>query len=139
MDKGVYGGRRLISENWITQATTAQVKVPPAYGTNFDYGFQIWCGRDTDSFLFNGMFGQNVIGWFKSRVLLVTNAGSEESFQQGPFYGIAEKILFRPVKAEFSGKEHFSSGKGLARCSQVDIRQERARSHTAIEDPKIMS
>lgn len=103
MDKGVYGGRRLISENWITQATTAQVKVPPAYG-NFDYGFQIWCGRDTDSFLFNGMFGQNVIGWFKSRVLLVTNAGSEESFQQGPFYGIAEKYFSDPSKLSSPAK-----------------------------------
>jgi hypothetical protein len=55
---------------------------------NFDYGYQIWVGKDTDTFLFNGMLGQNVLGFRESGIIVAANAGNGELFQQGNFYSL---------------------------------------------------
>ncbi len=70
---------------------------------NYDYGYQIWVGRNEHSFLFNGMFGQNVLGFFDTGVLLVSNAGNNELFQQSSYYALATK--------HFSSAEAFSESK----------------------------
>ena len=87
MDGGVWEGKRIISEEYLKSATTAHAKVPPDMGS-FDYGYQMWVGRDTDTFLFNGMLGQNVLGFRESGIIVVANAGNGELFQQGNFYGL---------------------------------------------------
>ena len=87
MDGGVWEGKRIISEEYLKSATTAHAKVPPDMGS-FDYGYQMWVGRDTDTFLFNGMLGQNVLGFRESGIIVVANAGNGELFQEGNFYGL---------------------------------------------------
>ena len=42
----------------VTLRTIAHAKTPEEIG-DFDYGYQIWVGRREDTFLFNGMLGQN--------------------------------------------------------------------------------
>ena len=92
MDQGVWKGRRLISEAWIRAAVTARQTPPKDFG-DYDYGYQIWVGRGCDSFLFNGMLGQNVLGFPNSGVLLVSNAGIPEMFQQSRYYEIARQYF----------------------------------------------
>lgn len=92
MQKGRWKKRRIISEEWITAATTEQAKAPEEYG-DFNYGFQIWTGRERHTYLFNGMLGQNVLGFWDNDVLLVSNAGNNEMFQQSNYFKIAQRYF----------------------------------------------
>ena len=60
---------------------------------NFNYGYQTWIGRQRDSFLFNGMFGQNVLGFRDNGILLLVNSGNDEFFQQSHFFSLSEEYF----------------------------------------------
>ncbi len=91
---GRWDGEQLISEEFISAATTAQIQTPQSYG-DYDYGYQIWVGRSRNSFLMSGMFGQNVLGFFDTDLLLVTNAGNDEMFQQSKFFPMTHDFFAR--------------------------------------------
>ena len=92
LDGGKWNGERLIPEEYVKAATSSHFSPPATYG-DFDYGYQIWVGRRTNSFLFNGMFGQNTLCFKDSGVIIVTTAGNNEFFQQSPYYGTAAKYF----------------------------------------------
>lgn len=89
LDGGVWNGKRLISEAWLRTATAPHAVTDESYG-EFNYGYQIWCGRERRRFLFNGMLGQNVLAFPETGILLVTNAGNDEMFQQSRYFELAE-------------------------------------------------
>lgn len=84
---GVWNGAQLVDALWLAEATRPQVSVPAAFGA-FDYGYHIWAGRDGRSFLFSGMFDQNVLGFFDTDVLVVCNACNAAAFQQSDFFDL---------------------------------------------------
>ena len=92
LNGGRWQDKQLVPEAWIRAAASAQVQTPETYGL-YDYGYQIWVGRDSHTFLFNGMFGQNVLGDPASGMLILSNAGNNEFFQQSNFYAYAETLL----------------------------------------------
>ena len=94
MQGGVWNGKRLISAKYIIEATKTQAVTPKEYG-DFNYGYHIWSGRSTNSFLFNGLMGQNLLGYRDSGVIIVINCGNCDTFQQGAFFGISEKYFNR--------------------------------------------
>lgn len=89
---GVWNGKRLLSKEWLQSATEFQATTPTSYGA-FNYGYQIWTGRKQPRFLFNGMLGQNVLAFTDTDILLVTNAGNDELFQQSRFFELAEQYF----------------------------------------------
>ena len=97
MQNGKWNGTQLISEDYLRRAVSAQVKTPPTTG-RYDYGYQIWVGAEPRAFLFNGMFGQNVLGFPDTDMLIVSTAANDELFQQGPFYDLATAYLGDPSK-----------------------------------------
>lgn len=90
MNGGVWKGKRLLSEKYINLMLRRHRSVPAEYG-GFDYGCHIWIGHSRKSFLLNGMFGQNVLGFRENGVIIASNGGNDEVFQQSPFFKIAEK------------------------------------------------
>lgn len=92
MDDGVWRGQQLISAEYIRAATSAHASPPPELG-DFDYGYQIWVGRKEPSFLFNGMLGQNVLGFRDSGILLVTNAGADTDYQESRYFEIVDRYF----------------------------------------------
>ena len=94
MQNGVWNGERIVSEEWVRKATSKQVTTPENCG-DFNYGYQFWVGRSTDKFLLNGMMGQNILGYRENSVLIITNAGNDEMFQQSNYFSIAEKYFGR--------------------------------------------
>jgi len=94
MDKGMYGGKRIISESYIDFATTPCAEAPETYG-DYNYGWQIWAGRKENVFLFNGMFDQNVFGFTENGIIIETNCGNKYNFQ--------ESSLFKLVSEYFGG------------------------------------
>ena len=92
LNGGLWQGKRLLSERWVKQAVTASVSTPESCG-DFDYGFHIWVGRTHRSFLFNGMFGQDMLAFRDSRTLIVTNGSLEQIFQQSVYYEILARYF----------------------------------------------
>ena len=89
---GMYNGQRIISEDFVTAATSTQSITPPETG-DFNYGYQLWVARSTHDFLFNGMLGQNVLVIPKTNVVVAINAGNNELFQESPALAILRKHL----------------------------------------------
>lgn len=92
LNNGLWQGRQLISSEYIHAATSAHASPPPELG-DFDYGYQIWVGRKSPTFLFNGMLGQNVLGFRDSGILLVTNAGADTDYQESRYFEIVDRYF----------------------------------------------
>lgn len=92
--KGVWNGVRLLSENIVCQMTSAQISTPEAIG-DYDYGFQMWIGRQgtkaENSFLFNGMLGQNIVCFPEKDLIVACFAGNSSMFQQNDFFTIVNR------------------------------------------------
>ncbi len=92
MNGGLWNGRRLVSEAYIAAATTAHA-IPQKETGDFNYGYQMWVGRHEDTFLFNGMLGQNVLGFRDSGILVVTHAGADTDFQESRYFEIVSRYF----------------------------------------------
>lgn len=101
LNGGVWEGKRLISEEYISKMTAPQISTPEHCG-RFDYGYQTWCGRDTDSFVFSGMLDQNVLGFRNTDVLILVNSGNVSLFQQSAFFTYAFEYFGDAVHEELS-------------------------------------
>lgn len=85
LNEGVFEGKEIIDSQFLKEACSKQIKTPDSCG-DFDYGYHIWVSPDEECFLFNGMFGQNVVCFKKSKIIVVSNAGNNEMFQQNTYY-----------------------------------------------------
>ena len=92
LDGGLWQGRRLLSRDYLKSALTPHA-VPPEGTGDFDYGYQIWVGRRENTFLFNGMLGQNVLGFLDSGILVVANAGENTDFQESRYFEIVSRYF----------------------------------------------
>ncbi len=116
LNHGAWKGHQLVSAEWVDQMITKQTETPTQTG-NFNYGYQTWVARQNDSFLFNGMFEQNVIGYPKTGLLIVSNAGNNELFQQSRFYELVEDYFSRPFGAPLP--EDLSAQDSLSRTCEM--------------------
>ncbi len=92
MDNGLWLGKQLISAEFLRQATSVHAVVPETCG-DYNYGWQIWVGRQENTFLFNGMMGQNVLGFRDSGILLISHAGNDELFQTSRYFQLAAQYF----------------------------------------------
>ena len=109
MDGGLWQGERLLSRDYIAAATTAHAKTPEEIG-DFDYGYQIWVGRREDTFLFNGMLGQNVLGFRDNGILVVSHAGANTDFQESRYFEIVSRYFGGQFPAELPADEKARAG-----------------------------
>ena len=92
LDGGLWQGRQLISSGYLAEALTPRAQPPESAG-DFNYGYQIWVGRRENTFLFNGMLGQNVLGFLDSGILVVTHAGENTDFQESRYFEIVSRYF----------------------------------------------
>ena len=100
-NKGVWKGRRIISEAYLKEAASRQVS-SPEHMSDYGYGYQIWMGKRSGSCQFNGMLGQNVYILPDLNMVIVTTAGSGELFPSSLLSRIIWKYFgdgFRPQDA----------------------------------------
>ncbi len=82
LNGGEYNGVRILSEEWVEEATKPHVETGKK-NSPF-YGYQLWCCDDREgSYTFNGMLGQNVYIYPDIDMMVVTNAGNDDLFQAG--------------------------------------------------------
>ncbi len=121
LQEGRWGNRQIVSADWIREATTAHMTPLDVIG-DFNYGYQIWVGRKYRSFLFNGLFGQNVIGFPDSGIMIVCNAGNDELFQQSNFFALVEKFF----GGDFNGKSLLAKNRKASKqlmAVQTDLKR----------------
>lgn len=92
LQKGKWQGQQIIPEFWV-EVSTAKHK-ESVEGT-FGYGYQLWMESRPGSFEFNGMLGQNVIVYPDMNMVIVTNAGNNELFQNCVMLNIIRKYFPR--------------------------------------------
>ena len=111
---GCWNEQQLIPAEWIAAATSNQIETPQTLG-NYNYGYQTWVGRQRDAFLFNGMFGQNVLGFRDNGLLLAVNSGNDEFFQQSHFFSLAEEYF----PADLGDSEDLNVGQTAGQQLQI--------------------
>ncbi len=90
LQRGKWNGQQLVSEYWIEISTARHLKTQN--GT-YGYGYQLWMEQRPGSFEYNGMLGQNVIIYPDMDMVLVTNAGNKEMFQDCLMLNIIRKYF----------------------------------------------
>ncbi len=80
LDGGVYRGERIISEAWLKAMTQKRASVSDAIG-KYNYGYHLWVHKEDESYLFNGMLGQNVRVDPKNKTVLAITSGDTCLFQ----------------------------------------------------------
>lgn len=90
LQRGKWNGQQLVSEYWIEISTARHLKTQN--GT-YGYGYQLWMEQRPGSFEYNGMLGQNVIIYPDMDMVLVTNAGNKEMFQECIMLNIIRKYF----------------------------------------------
>ncbi len=89
---GVFEGKRILSDEWISLATETKATVSKEKGS-FNYAYQMWVGRSNDELLFSGMLGQNLWICPKNGITVVMNSGNNELFQASPALETVRKYL----------------------------------------------
>ena len=90
LQRGKWNGQQLVSEYWIEISTARHLKTQ---NDTYGYGYQLWMEQRPGSFEYNGMFGQNVIFYPYMDMVLVTNAGNKEMFQDCIMLNIIRKYF----------------------------------------------
>ena len=90
LQKGKWNGQQLVSEYWIEISTARHLKTQ---NDTYGYGYQLWIEQRPGSFEYNGMLGQNVIIYPDMDMVLVTNAGNKEMFQDCIMLNIIRKYF----------------------------------------------
>lgn len=83
LDAGKFEGEVILSREWM-EASTRKHADSPLINGDFNYGYQLWVGREDGDVLFNGMLGQNVWICPKNRIVAVITCGNNELFQDSP-------------------------------------------------------
>lgn len=112
--KGVWNGQQIIAQEWVEESVKKQIDTDED-GSSCGYGYQIWPKKREGSFNFNGMLGQNVLVYPDLDLVIVTNAGSSEIFQEGAVMGILEKYIGKlcpgagPLKEDLEAARHLKA------------------------------
>lgn len=101
---GMFCGRRILSEKWVSASVRTHKKSPESAG-DFNYGYHLWVGREENEFLFNGMLGQNVWVLPRRKIVAVILSGNNELFQQSPALDIVRRRLKEDTSLGFSRSE----------------------------------
>ena len=100
MNKGVYKGERILSEEWIEMMSHKQFEASK-FAHKYDYGFQMWVKDDINFCCFNGMYDQNIMLFRNSGIILVTCFADNEAFHGAHLFSLAEKYFASKEMGEF--------------------------------------
>ena len=126
LQRGKWNGQQLVSEYWIEISTARHQKTQ---NDTYGYGYQLWMEQRPGSFEYNGMLGQNVIIYPDMDMVLVTNAGNKEMFQDCIMLNIIRKyfpVNYHPADVLPKNPLSYSLLKRL--CGELEIGDNNTRS-----------
>ena len=92
LNRGVWNGRRILSEAWCRNAMRPQIKTPNGE-LKHGYGYQMWMADGEGSIQFNGAFGQYVLAMPKYDAVVAIYSGSANLFASGTLGGHIRKLF----------------------------------------------
>lgn len=92
LQQGRWNGKQLVSEEWIQKMCSKQIDTPPEMN-EYGYGYQVWMSGRVDSFLCNGMLGQNIMVYPDLSMVIVTTSGSNELFPNSSLVKLIQKYF----------------------------------------------
>lgn len=92
LQKGMWHGRRLLSEEWIQAATSRQIETAKGE-IKSGYGYHVWV-LDNGDYLFNGAFGQYVLVMPAMDAVAAFVSGSPLFFAEGPLYPLLKATFW---------------------------------------------
>lgn len=92
LDSGMWKGNRLVSEEWLAEASEKQIDSSPAMN-DYGYGYHIWRSIRKGSYQFNGMLGQNLIIFPDIRMVIATYCGNAEFFPKSDYVSLIGKYF----------------------------------------------
>lgn len=96
LNRGVYNGERIISEEWLDKSLVRHSQ-NPSERSEFDYGYHIWLHKEKEEYLLSGMLGQNVWICPKNDIIVAINSGNNELFQDSPALKIIREHLSEEI------------------------------------------
>ena len=132
LSRGVYCGRRIVSEKWVDTSVTTKAITPESNG-GFNYGYHIWTARDSKDFLFNGMLGQNVWVCPDNDLVVVMTGGNSEIFQESAALEIVRKYLGGKIK-----DTHIRNARGLLRYKERHFFESRSWVHQKRKNNRLL-
>ncbi len=131
LQKGSWNGRQLVPAEWVEASCQPSAQAPEVMSTH-GYGYQLWMGGREGSFNFNGMLGQNVVAYPDMNLVVVTNAGSHDLFQNCELMSVVKKYF----ETDFNPPETLSedpAGFSLL-CRTVEELEGRRRGFAGIRE-----
>lgn len=99
LNKGVWNGKRLLSEAWVNAAT----KPDSIHENGEEYGYQLWTHSADGSFMFNGMLGQYDVVCPALDMVILICAGSGNLFTLGPSWNAIRTLTAAVRRADEEG------------------------------------
>ncbi|UCH71230.1 MAG: serine hydrolase [Candidatus Bathyarchaeota archaeon] len=108
LQKGIWNGNRIVSENWVTESTHESIQVPPSKnpipGFIESYGYQWWQGTfsngNTETYFAAGWGGQFIYVIPEINMVIVVTAGDFEGQGYQGFYNLINDYI---LAAAYSG------------------------------------
>lgn len=93
MNKGVFNGKRILSEEYCSLATSVRIPTPNGEAKR-GYGYQIWMNELGDgAFNFSGVFGQFVFCFPKYDAIVAVYAGNSRLIGRSPLLKYVQELL----------------------------------------------
>lgn len=126
LQKGVWHGKRILSEEWVNEATKKQIDTGENNG--YAYGYHNWVSEEENSYQFNGMLGQNVIVYPEKQMVIATTSGNDELFMICPLVDKIREYFGRDWMPKEFLEEDPVAYKNLKQC-QIQIGKKKEISH----------
>ena len=110
LQKGVWNGNRIVSENWVTESTLESIQVPrpknPIPGFIKSYGYQWWRGMfsngNTKAYFAAGWGGQFIFVLPDIDMVIVLTAGDFEGQGYQGFYNLINDYILVAARSGYS-------------------------------------
>jgi CubicO group peptidase (beta-lactamase class C family) len=101
LQKGVWNGSRIVSENWLHESTLQHIQIPadqnPMPKLITGYGFQWWLGTfttgNTDAYFAAGLGGQYIFVFPSKNMVVVMTGGAYKTQAYEIFYDVVNKYV----------------------------------------------
>ena len=141
LNAGKYNGRQIVSSEYIKDALSTHM-INQKEESNYNYGLHIWVNRDGDSYLMNGMLGQNVWICPKNNMIVACSSGNDEIFQRSATLDNIEKYFspknYTPSSPYKKPKAIIKAKNRILRLAELNFCKSRAfaspiKKHTAMQ------
>jgi CubicO group peptidase (beta-lactamase class C family) len=109
LQKGIWNGNRVVSENWINESTKQHILVPanqnPMQKLILGYGYQWWIGSfasgNSETYFAAGYGGQYIFVFPKKNMVVVLTGGEYKTQNYNIFYDVVNNYILPSIEQQY--------------------------------------